>query len=268
MVAACVTSNGVMGRDGRPPPHQDVVTVGEAAALWGVGRNTVYYWIKTGVLRCFDPNARGELTADRQAVLAAKVFLGRRVRRRGPAPALIARAQREGIVGHDDERLSLNDLNAFGLSDGDDDRDDADRPPRRHSGTMPKVVDHLKALEQLREQEQAWVERGADPCERPDEYFDTHDPPEVIAPEGVFRYTLEGPVPGQLDKRYVGRSAGYERVDGKLVWFDANDHFAVVGAKEPLCREWNHSNHLHRLAVERSHREWRRRGLWLRSRSP
>jgi len=240
-----------MGRDGEPSPKQDVLTVVEAAALWGVSRSVAYQWVATGVVTCFRPDSQGEMTARRRDVATAKVFRLARLEQRGIDTTALTRAVTEGTVKPKAGRFSVADLKAACLSPNGSEASDApDGPKRRQSGFI------CKALVDLQDQERAWVARGADVRDLPDEHFHTLKPPEVIPPVGVFRFRPGASVGTQPGMRYVERSAGYSEVNGKLVWLVAEDHFAVIGDLEPLRAEWVESNHLHRLAQSRSDVEW------------
>jgi hypothetical protein len=242
-------------RGGHSDPGADLVTAIEAAAIWRVSRASVYNWIDTGILTCFVAAQGRERLARRREVLAAKVFRPRQLEVRGVSRRLLEQAIVAGLVHGEAGRFSLDDLSAvLGFGRGDR-RSEATRGPHRPvSGIRPT------ALQRLKEQERKWVERGADPAELPDAHILGPDLPEVIAPEGIFLFTILGPVHGQRGPRYVGRSAGYDRVDGELVWFEADDRFAILGEREPLRPEWAESNHLYRLARARVvHERWRRR---------
>jgi len=233
------------------------MTVGDAAALWGVNRHTVYHWITTGIVTCFRPAPDGELAAPLRDIILAKVFLARQLEPRGVSRSAIEFAVSSGTVGPMSERYSLADLEVIRLTTEIPRRGDArSERKRRHSGIICKAIVDLQA------QERAWVERGADVRRLPNAHFDTLGPPEVIPPADVFSYRPGEGVPGQPDKRFVQRSAGYSCVEGQLIWFAADDHYATIDAFEPLKREWVESSHLHRLAQQRSDAEWWRRNRY------
>ena len=96
-----------------------------------------------------------------------------------------------------------------------------ERPPPplpRQSGLQ------VRALLNLREQERAWVARGADPRELTDEQLFAVDlDSDVIAPPDVFLFTFTGPVLDEPGKRYVGRGQGYETIEGRFVWQERDE---------------------------------------------
>jgi hypothetical protein len=122
---------------------------------------------------------------------------------------------------------------------------------RRQSGLVRKCVAWT-----VRD-ELAWVERGADPAELPDGYFELPRSPRFIASAGIWKYTVvDAPVPDRPRARYVRRTAGYELRGGQLVWCEENDRFAVLDENEPMKQEWTDSNREHRIAEERWERAW------------
>ncbi len=234
------------------------VTVGEAAALWGVSRATVYNWIHVGLVTFFEAaQGRGEVTAARADVLAARVLGLRTLRALGIAPDDVARAERSGLVrpssARGEARLSLDDAEAILAFEAGPRLARGERPPPRQSGFV------LKTLEARVDRERAWVARGAHPSERSDDEFDGPEPPSVIPPAGVFFYEPVDSVPDQPGARYVRRSKGYDYVDGQLEWFEDDDRFAVLRAGERPRPEWTRSNQLYRHAKRRWLAEWERR---------
>jgi hypothetical protein len=233
----------------------ELVTVGVAARWWKVSRGSVYNWIREGLLTCFRAApGGGDFVAARGEVRAAAVLRKHKVRDLGIEPALLERALRTRVVTPSHGRLSLDDLDAIrAFGAGGKAPPAPSVPPPRQSGVVPK------ALEWNANDEAAWVERGAHPEELPDGYFDMPTAPEFIGPADLFRYTPGDPVPDRSGARYVRRSAGYERRDGRLVWCEQDDRFAVLKRGESLSREQQDSNREYRLRKAR----WKRE-VWLR----
>jgi hypothetical protein len=236
-------------------PNHELLSVEEAADVWGVSRGTVYYWIRKGILTCFAARGVGEgdTTAPRGEVFRAKVLSKRQVRARGISPALLERAIRHGVVQPSHDRFSLVDLEVIGKWTGAVSAPSALATVgvRRQSGLVRKSIAWTAA------DEIAWVERGADPAELPDGYFELPRSPRFIPPTGVWKYTLvDATVPDWPGARYVRRSAGYERRDGQLIWCEENDRFDVLGETESMKRGWTDSNRDYRIAEERWKRAW------------
>jgi hypothetical protein len=232
------------------------LSVRDAAALWGVSRNIVYYWIKTGLVTCFRRGRAGETTASREDVLNAPVLQRREVLARGISPRLLDRAVRERIAVPIQGRFSLRDLEAIAEWPGTP-KDDSAAP---HPAGVRRQSGFVRALQWNQRKEMEWVERGADPWELPPGYFDLPKPPRFIGPADLFRYTLGAPVPNKPGARYVRRSPGYERRDGKLVWCEQDDQFDKLPKNARLPQKWSDANREYDLLVERWIRVW-----WVRS---
>jgi hypothetical protein len=236
------------------------ITPGVAAKLWGLSRSGVHHWIDLGLLDCFRQDVEGgPYLARRRDVLAAKVLLPDDLQAKGVLAELLARALQRGIVvfgsGPHAGRLSLDDVERVRALERAEAK--AREPPKRfQSGFVPKP------LVALRQELHAWILRGANPAEAPDWHFDVPDPPKVVPPPGVYRYTphrlKRGGEPGE---RWVRRSAGSEVVGGALVVHEEDDHFATLRDGQEMPAEWVESNELYQL-VER----WQRREWWVRQR--
>jgi hypothetical protein len=156
-------------------------------------------------------------------------------------------------------RVSLSDLQAIAKWVGAP--SEASTPPglaRKQSGFIHKAFAWTES------DEVAWVERGADPFELPDGYFELPNPPRFIGPAGVWKYTFDVSLPDTSGARYVRRSAGYERVGGTLAWCEENDRHAILGKDDPMPRAWTDSNRAYRIAEERWGRAWAQ--YWWRQR--
>jgi hypothetical protein len=230
-------------------PERDL-SVGDAANLWGVSRGTVYYWVRTGTLTCFHPGPSGEAVATLDDVVSAQVLSRREVLARGVPPGRLERAIREGVVRPIHGRFSMRDMDALVERSKQTAATSTPAGGHRPSGFT------RKAFEWTEQDELSWVERGADPSELPDAYFDLPTPPRFIPPPNVWRYAFDAPVPGRPGSRYIRRSAGYERNGGRLVWCEENDRFDVRGKNDPMPQAWIDSGRAHRLAEERWVRAW------------
>jgi hypothetical protein len=232
------------------------VFVGAAADLWKVSRGGVHYWIGRGLLPCFGQvGSTGTYAASLRDVLAAKVLLPEQIEEHGIEHAALERALAAGVVllgeGANAGRLSLNDLEMVRRFN----EAASGSPPRKRfeSGVVPKPL--LSRRELLL----AWVEGGAHAHQLPDEFFDTPEPPEPLAPAGVFLFTIGDPVPNVPGARFIRRSRGHDRIGGKIVWCEQDDRYDVLNDGESLKPEYVDSNYLYWLADVPWVHEWSKR---------
>src|SRR5580704_8876777 len=227
-------------------PEHDLLTVRQAADLWGVSPGTVYHWISGGILTCFGKGGERRARAAREDIRRAQVLSKREMVALGVPPERLEQAVRRGIVRPTQGRYSLVDLETttHWAATRDPSASQA-RPPRYVSGFVRKPVPWTA------QDEIAWADRGAEATELPEGYFDLPSPPRLIQPPGVWKYSFDGRVPGTPGARYVRRSAGYERRGDTLVWCEEDDRFATLGPQEPMPQEWIDSNCNYRLAEDR-----------------